>query len=752
MMRRTFALALLVLVLGCSSQSEQIKMEAAKKMPATQDWVAWRGADQNGFSNSGNLIDNWSKEGENLIWRVDFVGRSTPIVMNGRVYVMGRVGAEKTQQEQVACFDADTGEKLWEHLEVVRNTYAPFSRVGWASPVGDPETGNVFTVGAGAIVNCFSKDGKILWTRSLIPEFGTRTGYGGRITNPVVFENMLIVSFVSAGWGDQKAMKGRHFAFDKRTGETIWTSTPSGIFKLPNLYSNPVLAVIDGQQLFIAGNSDGSVYAIQPRTGKKVWGFKLSQRGLNSSVVVDGYRVYAAHSEENIDTPTMGRIVAIDGRGTGDITKTHELWRYDAEIGYTSPLLHNNRLYYIDISANMYALNAETGELHWEHSLGTVGKSNAVWADGKIYVTETNGRFHILTPGDTSAVGLDEEQMFMPNGRTAEVYSSPAIAYNRIYFSTEEGLYCLGDPSKPLEVSAPTPVNTGDEAPMPAEGSVPAWLQIVPAEKEVQAGETVTFTAKAYDEMGRYLTDVKPEWSIDANVGTINKDGTLTVKASKSGTAGIITAKMAELSGTSRIRVFPNAPWTEDFEQYEDDTNPPHWIGTGSKRSPGGKYLVRTVDGGNKVLAKPLAQRGIQRHFTFFGPSKMANYVMQVDVMDHKVKRRRGDAGLISHGYTMDLQGKKQRLEIRSWASESRISVQVPYSWEPETWYTIKMDVDVMADKTVIRGKVWPKGEEEPEEWTITAEDPLNIKYGAPGIAGVSYTEVFFDNLKVWQK
>ena len=235
------------------------------------------------------------------------------------------------------------------------------------------------------------------------------------------------------------------------------------------------------------------------------------------------------------------------------------------------------------------------------------------------------------------------------------------------------------------------------------------------------------------------------------NLGTINNDGTLTVTASKSGTAGMVTAKMGELQATSRIRVFPNAPWTEDFEGYEDDTNPPHWIGTGSKRSPGGKYLVRTVDG-NKVLAKPLAQRGIQRHFTFFGPSKMTNYTMQVDVLDHKNKRKRGDAGLISHGYTMDLQGKKQRLEIRSWASEARISEQVPFSWDPETWYTIKMDVEVQDGVTVIRGKVWPKGEAEPDEWTITAEDPLNIKYGAPGIAGVSYTEVFFDNLKVWQK
>ena len=78
-----------------------------------------------------------------------------------------------------------------------------------------------------------------------------------------------------------------------------------------------------------------------------------------------------------------------------------------------------------------------------QHSLGTVGKSNPVWADNKIYVTETNGRFHILAPGDTNCVALDEEQLFMPNGRTAEVYSSPAIAYNRIYFQLKKDFIAL---------------------------------------------------------------------------------------------------------------------------------------------------------------------------------------------------------------------------------------------------------------------------------------------------------------------
>ena len=92
--------------------------------------------------------------------------------------------------------------------------------------------------------------------------------------------------------------------------------------------------------LLIDGNSDGYVYAMDVQTGEKVWGFQVSQGPLNASVVVDGTRVYASHNRENTDTTVMGRVVCIDGTGTGDITKTHELWRVDGiEAGYSSPAI-----------------------------------------------------------------------------------------------------------------------------------------------------------------------------------------------------------------------------------------------------------------------------------------------------------------------------------------------------------------------------------------------------------------------------
>ena len=409
------------------------------------DWPTWRGPNQDGTSAETGLISTWSVEGENLLWEAEFIGRSTPIVLNDRVYVIGRVGEGITQQERVACFDAKTGELLWNHEFNVFHTTISFNRVGWTSLAGDPETGNIYAHGVQGLFFCFDKDGNILWSRSLTEEYGRISGYGGRVHTPIIAGDLVVVSYLNSGWGDQAMTRHRYFAFDKGTGELIWVSTPGGR-PLDTTYSTPVVANINGQQLIIGGNADGSIYAMNQNTGEMVWGFTLSQRGLNTSVIVSGTKIYATHSEENIDTTTMGRVVCIDATGTGDVTKTHELWRYDGvNVGYASPTIHAGHLYVLDNSANLYCLDANTGELHWEHSIGKVGKGSPVWADGKLYATEVNGVFAILQPGEDACKSLSVQEISRAGDEHyVEIYGSPAIADGRIYFTTEERLYCVG--------------------------------------------------------------------------------------------------------------------------------------------------------------------------------------------------------------------------------------------------------------------------------------------------------------------
>ncbi|MBC7927327.1 MAG: PQQ-like beta-propeller repeat protein, partial [Bryobacteraceae bacterium] len=130
-------------------------------------------------------------------------GRSAPIVMNNRVYILNHAGANETLQERVVCLDADTGKLRWEHKYNVYLSDVPPHRIAWSSPAGDKETGNVYTLGVGGTLMAFSSEGKVLWERHLAEEFGIVTTHGGRTVSPVIEEAMVIVSGVTTGWGNQ---------------------------------------------------------------------------------------------------------------------------------------------------------------------------------------------------------------------------------------------------------------------------------------------------------------------------------------------------------------------------------------------------------------------------------------------------------------------------------------------------------------------------------------------------------------------
>src|SRR5262249_33660315 len=156
-------------------------------------------------------------------------GRSTPVVQNGRVYIINKAGGEGDTeesrlhlQERVMCLDADTGRTLWEHKFNVWHTDIVAVRLGWTNMVGDPQTGNVYAHGTQGLLFCFDKDGKILWQHSLTEEYGRISGYGGRIASPVIDGDLLILSMLNASWGEQAIGGCRFVAFDKRTGQVVW--------------------------------------------------------------------------------------------------------------------------------------------------------------------------------------------------------------------------------------------------------------------------------------------------------------------------------------------------------------------------------------------------------------------------------------------------------------------------------------------------------------------------------------------------
>ena len=712
-------------------------------LPATlslADWTQWRGVDQRGVSAESGLVDTWSPEGENLLWHSDLITRSTPVVIGDRVCANGRVGEGIDRQARVACYDVASGKLLWEDRFNVYNSTVPFNRVGWASMAADAETGYVYAHGVAGQLIAYAPDGKRVWTRMLMEEVGHLSGYGGRTQTPIVDGDQLLMSFVSSNWGPTAPFRHRMYSFDKRTGALNWVSTPGGLPFDANTQSAPVIAEVNGQRAILFGNADGHIHAIQAHTGQSIWKFQLSKRGINSTVLYHDGMVYASHSEENIDEPVMGRIVAFKADGTGDITQSNEVWRItEHQAGFPSPAFKDGVLYHVDNSANLMAIDGKTGTVKWTYSLGTVGKSSPVIADGKIYGLETNGRVHILKlNGDKEPTSLDFEELEVEGGRYAEIYGSVAVSDGRVFIPSEAGLYAIGDKSKNGKSGKSKYI-----APKVAKGSGPvATLLVQPAEALMHPGQSAEFSVQAFDAKGLPLAEPKNvTWSVAGPKGKVSK-GKFTAAADNGFSGGKLVAKVGDVEGFASLRIAPPLPWSLDFENYDEGDVVPGMVGAPTK------YVIKEIDG-NKVLTKVKRPRGVQRTFSFFGPSTWNNYRFQADVMGNFEKRRKTDAAIINAGYVLDLQGNQKNLQVRAWPSENRIATNVPFEWEMQTWYTLVLEVEQKADKALIRGKVWKKGEPEPADWTIEVVDPHPIPAGAPGFIGYSPADLYYDNLKI---
>ena len=361
------------------------------------DWPNWRGPQQNRVSNETNLVEHWDpKGGQNskLRWKNDELGgRSTPIVMGSRLFTLVRdQGGTTSEGAKVVCVDAATGNMIWQHRFNVYLTDVPDTRVGWSSVAGDPETGRVYALSVSGYFCCLEgATGKLVWKRSLHEEFGLLSTYGGRTHSPIVFEDTVIVSAVVIGWGDAPQWgflakpAHRFMSFDKATGKLRWLKG-TGISPYDTTYSTPTITTLNGQAAMIFGSGDGELWALQPRTGERIWHFPFSRRGLFVSPLVVGDTVYASHSEENVIGNTMGSVVALDGTLSGDLSGQEKWQEFEVMAGKSSPIMVDGKLWVVDARAKLWIFDPETGEiLSRRKAVGKdkVMRSTPLYADGK---------------------------------------------------------------------------------------------------------------------------------------------------------------------------------------------------------------------------------------------------------------------------------------------------------------------------------------------------------------------------------
>ncbi|MGZ4972536.1 MAG: outer membrane protein assembly factor BamB family protein, partial [Limisphaerales bacterium] len=657
---------------------------------AVNGWLNWRGPSQNGSSPEKNLPS--TLDVKQALWTADFPGMSTPVIADGKLYIMGYVGEGAELQEGVACFDAETGKLLWQKVYPDFLSDTIYLRYATSSPTVDPETGNVYVQDTQGIFAGFTADGKTLWEHSLMEEFGRLTFPNGRTASPVVDKDLVITRGITANWGAQGPGADRFYAFDKKTGEPVWASNPGDRPK-DNSYSHPVLAWFEGKRVFYSATGDGSVVCVNARTGEPIFRVPLFKAGINSSLLLHGNSIIAIYG-----TPyEPGQMVALK---IPSVTPTNaaepvvvprskvELWSNEIRTSASSPILVGDRVYVTSEVGYLVCVDANTGRIMWNLKLGTEQRnSSPLFADGKIFAPILNdpavieggdevagghGALYVVQSGDTEGRVISKVTL---DGRC---YGTPTAWNGKIYIQTAKKIYCFGKAGRATDVSSTA------EPSWPAPGPA-SQLQVIPNELLLHPGESQTFHVRSLDKNGLPVKDIvadaikwepfiPPTAKVRAMVkGSFDADGKFTAAPDKVPSAGAFEAQSDGLKGYTRGRVLPGLPIKQDFESFtlsETTTNsvepptkyaypPLPWIGARFK------FEVREKDG-TKCLVKTIDNSFFRRAMVFMGSPALKNYTIEADVMSEGNKRKMSDVGVINQRYAIVLRGNDQSLEITS--------------------------------------------------------------------------------------
>lgn len=413
------------------------------------DWPQFRGPAGQGHA-VGPAPLKWSEQ-DHIVWKspLDGKGWSSPVIFNKQVWVTTAQAREATPEEiakrlasntgnqpldvvndlkmRAICLDRETGKVVHDVELMTKQSPEPIHTLNsYASPTPIIQHGRIYChFGPNGTACVETETGKVLWTNQS-DKLVVRTENGAGST-PILWENLLIVHFDGS---DRQFIAALHTDH----GNIVWTTERSGEMdsnpQLKKSYGTPLLVTVEGKPVVVSPAANW-LYAYDPATGSELW--KVSYGDLGFSVVPkpverDGV-VYLCTSF------MKSQLLAVRYAERGKAVKPAIEWRYQKGVSQMpSPLVVDDLLYFVSDGGILTCVDAETGEMVWSERLGSNYSASPLFADGRIYLFDREGKTHVLKPGRRF-------ERLAENKLDGSFMASPAVADGSLYLRTDKALY-----------------------------------------------------------------------------------------------------------------------------------------------------------------------------------------------------------------------------------------------------------------------------------------------------------------------
>lgn len=361
------------------------------------------------------LATNWSDHPPRILWRQP-VGAAWSgfAVLGTRAITQEQQGPE----EQVTCYEADTGRRLWTHSDPERYV----TTIAGEGPRATPtiEGDRVFTLGALGRLNALEvSTGRRLWTRSLTHDAATGVPEWGFSGSPLVHDDLVIVS---AGGRDGASL----IAYRSDTGEIAWKGGSSGAG-----YASPFLATLSGTPQILIVNHQ-SVASHDPRTGAVLWEvpFGAGMPLVANPILIPPDRLMVS-AGYNVGSELFA--IAPGTNAPSSLWKSKKL-----KAKFANPVFRDGFVYGLDDSI-LACLDARDGSQRWKE--GRYGHGQALLV-GDLYLQMAESgelvllaptpdapneiaRFPVFTAKTWNPIALRDHQLFARNDQEAALVLLP---------------------------------------------------------------------------------------------------------------------------------------------------------------------------------------------------------------------------------------------------------------------------------------------------------------------------------------
>lgn len=398
-------------------------------VPAATDaddlpWPEYRGPGRDGHAAPGARLPLFWSELDNVTWKVPVHGRgwSSPVVADGRIWLT-TADPEGTELS-VLAFDLETGETLLDRvLFEVAEPQERHDLNSYASPSPVLAPGRVVvSFGTYGIAALDTETFEVKWTRDDL-RCDHIVGPG---SSPVYLDGRVIQHMDG---GDVQYV----VALDVETGETLWRTARSVDFgdlepDVRKAYATP-LPVTDGDRTVLVSTGAEASYGYDAATGEELWRVRHSGFSMSSRAVHAGDLVL-------VNTGFMRpELWAIRLGGEGDVTDTHVAWKAVRGLPtMSSPMLVEDRLYFVSDNGILSCLDAPSGEEVWRERLEGAFSASPIHAGGQVYFFDRDGVTIVLADGD-------EFEQVGENLLDDGCMASPAIVGDALVLRTRTHLY-----------------------------------------------------------------------------------------------------------------------------------------------------------------------------------------------------------------------------------------------------------------------------------------------------------------------